>query len=142
MRTVLDTNVFVAALRSRSGAAQVVVRAALRRRFTLLASPAVFLEYEDVLKRPEHLWASGLDVERIDRFLAGLAVVITPVDLSFVWRPQLSDPADEMVLEAAINGRADVLVTFNSQDFLPAATRFGSAVAGPAALLPYLEEKR
>lgn len=142
MRVVLDTNVFVAALRSRSGAAQVVVRAALQRRFTLLASPAVFLEYEDVLKRPAQLAATGLDEPRIDRFLAGLAVIITAVDLSFAWRPQLSDPADEMFLETAINGRADVLVTFNSRDFLPAATRFGIAVAGPAAVLRYLEETR
>ncbi len=142
MRTVLDTNVFVAALRSQSGAARVVVQAALQRRVALLASPAVFLEYEEVLKRPEHLAASGLDIERIDRFLAGLAVVVVPVDLSFAWRPQLSDPADEMFLETAINGRADFIVTFNGRDFLPAATRFGIAVAGPAALLPYLEETR
>ncbi|HYD69393.1 putative toxin-antitoxin system toxin component, PIN family [Azospirillum sp.] len=140
MRIVLDTNVIVAALRSQSGAAQSWLVAALRRRFELLASPAIFLEYEDVLKREEQLAAVGLDHQGVDRFLAGLAAVIVPVEVSFFWRPQLKDPADEMVLETAINGRADFLVTFNVRDFLLAATRFGISVAGPAALLPYLEK--
>jgi predicted nucleic acid-binding protein len=48
-----------------------------------------------------------------------------PVETHFLWRPQLRDPNDEMVLEAAVNGRADALVTFNLRDFGTAPARFG-----------------
>lgn len=51
------------------------------------------------------------------------------------WRPQLRDPNDEMVLEAAINGRADALVTYNIRDFRDAGPRFGIRIARPADLL-------
>ena len=101
---------------------------------TALATPALFLEYEEVLKRPEHRAAHGLDHEAIDAFLAALASAIEPVTVHIAWRPQLRDPSDEMVLEAAINGRADVIVTFNVKDFAPAA-RFGVSVRFPADVL-------
>jgi predicted nucleic acid-binding protein len=60
---------------------------------------------------------------------------IEPVAIHFTWRPQLADPADEMVLEAAANGRADGIVTHNTADFAYAAARFGLAVVTPGTLL-------
>ncbi|RWE82982.1 MAG: PIN domain-containing protein [Mesorhizobium sp.] len=66
---------------------------------------------------------------------AGFAVLAEPVELHFLWRPQLSDPKDEMVLAAAINGRADALVTHNRRDFVTAAGRFEVPVISPAELL-------
>ena len=87
------------------------------RRLIALATPALFLEYEEVLKRPEQLAATGLAVADIDRALSGLASIIEPVTIRFGWRPQLDDAGDEMVLETAINGRADSIVTFNRRDF-------------------------
>jgi len=80
----------------------------------------LFLEYEEVLKRPEHRLVHGLGEEQVDQFLGELAAIAVPVDLYFHWRPLVSDPSDEMVLETAINGRADALITFNVQDFSPA----------------------
>lgn len=88
-----------------------------------------------MLKRPEQRSVSGLILADIDRALAALAVAIEPVDVRFVWRPQLSDPNDEMVLEAAVNGRADALVTHNLGDFATAAPRFGLLVIPPGNLL-------
>ena len=55
--------------------------------------------------------------------------------MRFAWRPQLADAGDEMVLDAAVNGRADALVTHNAGDFAPAAPRFGLIVLRPGELL-------
>lgn len=58
-----------------------------------------------------------------------------PVETHFLWRPQLRDPGDELVLEAAINGRAEAIVTFNRRDFGTAPTRFGVGILLPAEAL-------
>ena len=135
MRIVLDTSVVVAGLRTRLGAANAVLRKVARGRLVPLASPPLFLEYEEVLKRPEHRLAHGLSLEKIDDFLAELAALIEPVEVHFQWRPQTPDPNDEMVLETAINGGADALVTYNVRDFSVAAKRFKISVLSPADLL-------
>jgi predicted nucleic acid-binding protein len=67
--------------------------------------------------------------------LAELAALIEPVEVHFQWRPQVRDPSDEMVLEAAINGRADALVTYNLKHFALAGDRFKIPVLRPADLL-------
>jgi len=134
-KIVLDTSVVVAALRTRLGASNAVLRLVAQRRLVVLATPPLFLEYEDVLKRPEHRLVHGLSLEAIDEFLAELAALIEPVEVHFQWRPQARDPNDEMVLEAAINGRADALVTYNIADFAGAAERFRISVLRPADLL-------
>jgi putative PIN family toxin of toxin-antitoxin system len=135
MRIVLDTSVVVAGLRSQLGASSRVLIGVARGQAVPLATTAIFLEYEAVLRRPEHRLASGMSKRDIESFLAALASAAEPVELNFVWRPQLRDPADEMILAAAVNGRADAIVTHNTRDFLPAARSFGIKVLTPAALL-------
>ena len=135
MRIVLDTSVLVAALRSRLGAGNAILRAVAQKRVVLLATPPLFLEYEDVLKRAEHRLVHKLSLEQIDDFLQDLAALIEPVELHFRWRPQVHDTNDEMVLEAAINGDADALVTYNTADFSIAAERFSIPVLKPADFL-------
>lgn len=135
MRIVLDTSIVVAGLRTRLGAGNAVLREVAQRRLVPLASPPLFLEYEDVLKRPEHRLVHGLSLEAIDEFLAEFAALIEPVEVHFQWRPQTPDPNDEMVLETAINGSADALVTYNVTDFASAAKRFKISVLRPADLL-------
>jgi putative PIN family toxin of toxin-antitoxin system len=134
-RIVLDTSVVVAGLRTRLGAGNAVLQLVANRRVVLLASAPLFLEYEDVLQRPEQRLAHGLTLEQVDEFLAELAAPVEPVELNFRWRPQVRDPNDEMVLETAINGRADVLVTYNIAHFAEAGCRFRIPVARPADFL-------
>ena len=107
VRVVLDTSVVAAALRSRRGASNALITMVLQRRLTLLASPPLFLEYEDVLLRPEQRIVHGLSEAQVNEFLSSLAAWIEPVEIHFRWRPQTGDAGDEMVLEAALNGRAD-----------------------------------
>ena len=134
-RIVLDTSVVVAGLRTRLGAGNAVLQLVATRKITLLATPPLFLEYEDVLKRPEHRLVHGLTPEEVDEFLAELAALIEPVEVHFQWRPQSRDPNDEMVLEAAINGSADAIVTYNVSDFVEAGERFSILVLQPGQLL-------
>lgn len=67
--------------------------------------------------------------------LDAVAAVAEPVRLAFLWRPAVHDPNDDMVLEAAVNGRADAIVTFNVRDFGKIAMQFGVAVLTPAEAL-------
>lgn len=139
VRVVLDTSVVVAALRSRLGASNALLRLIPLKKLEPLASPPLFLEYEEVLLRAEQRLAHGLSIEQVHRFLAELAAWITPVELHFRWRPQVNDPGDEMVLETAINGRAEALVTHNTRHFQAAALRFGLTVLTPQEALRRLK---
>lgn len=134
LRAVIDTNVLVAALRSRSGASNRLLRAVDGGRLDMLASVPIFLEYEAVLARAEHRRAAAIQLPEIGILLDRLADLVTPVKLHYRWRPQLADAADEMVLETAINGRADCIVTFNVRHFRP-SVRFGIEVLTPALAL-------
>ncbi len=130
-RLVLDTDVLVAAFRSDRGASRRLLLAALDRRFVMLASVPLMLAYEAVLTGPEQLQEAGLTAGETNAVLDALAAVVEPVALHFLWRPRLKDPADEMVLETAVNGAANRLVTFNQKHFTDAAREFGLRVALP-----------
>jgi predicted nucleic acid-binding protein len=75
--------------------------------------------------------ASGLSDREVDIFLTALIALAEPVETHFLWRPQLRDPGDEMVLEAAVNGRANALVTFNVRHFGAVPSLFGIEVLRP-----------
>jgi predicted nucleic acid-binding protein len=105
-----------------------------------LLTPALFLQYEGVLKRPEQLQASRLTLTQVDQILAALASAAEPVTIHYSWRPQLPDPTDELVLEAAVNGRADALVTYNVRHFAQAAARFGVRLARPVEVLEEMRQ--
>ena len=103
--------------------------------FQMLATPALFLEYEEVLGRDEQRAVHGMSPERTNAFLIGIAAMIEPVKVYYRWRPQMLDVDDEMVLDAAINGRADVIATHNVRDFVSAVSRFNLRVVSPASLV-------
>jgi putative PIN family toxin of toxin-antitoxin system len=130
MRLALDTDVLVAAIRSRRGASRAWVSAILRGEAELVLSVPLVLQYEAVLTRPEHLSASGATLQQIGALLDALCAISIPVEIAFLWRPMLRDSDDEMVLETATNGRADRLLTFNERDFA-GADRLGIRVERP-----------
>lgn len=135
MLAVLDTNVIVAGVRSRRGASNALLTLAFELRFRWACSVPLFFEYEDVLTRAELLLEIETPREKMEDFLTDIAGVIEPVQLDFLWRPQLRDANDEMVLETAANARADYLVTHNVSDFDAIRGYFEFDVATPLELI-------
>jgi predicted nucleic acid-binding protein len=82
---------------------------------------------------------SALDVEAV---LDAVAAVSEPVVLDFLWRPVLPDPDDDIVLETAMNGRADAIVTFNRRHFVTATKQFGLDALSPAEAIKQLEKMK
>jgi len=129
----------VAAFHSDAGASRQVLEAARAHRFELLLSVPLMLEYESVLTRPEHLAACGASREDVSAVLDELASVGKRVELMIRTRPMLPDPNE--VLETAINGRADAIVTFNERDFRPVVARFRCSVVRPGEIVRGLVEE-
>lgn len=131
VRLVLDADVVVAAMRSPAGASAAILRSVRNGRTTFLMSVPLAIEYEAVCSRAEHRLAAGLSDREVDMFVTAVIAMAEPVETHFLWRPQLRDPSDEMVLEAAVHGRADALVTFNTRHFGTVPSRFGVEVLLP-----------
>ncbi|MGD9882271.1 MAG: putative toxin-antitoxin system toxin component, PIN family [Reyranella sp.] len=131
MRVVLDTDVVVAGMRSPAGASAALLMAARSRRLVLLATVAMFIEYEAVCQRAEHREVAGLSRSEARQFLDALAQLVEAVEGHYLWRGRLRDPNDDMVLDAAINGQADAIVTFNRKDFGTVASEFDIEVLLP-----------
>ena len=139
MRVVLDTNVVVAAMRSHRGASAELIRLAVRKQITLIGGLTLALEYIDVCSRPttrERTNVAALDATRFAEEVIGL---FEPVEIRFRWRPAGPDAGDDHVIETALNGRADAVVTFNLRDFAEASRRFGLPVLPPGGILRILE---
>lgn len=112
-------------MRSPAGASAVILRSSRQGQAALLLSVPLAMEYESVCRKAEQRLAAGLSERQVDTFVSAVIAMAEPVQTHFLWRPQLRDPNDEMVLELAINGRADALVTFNVRDYGDVPSRFG-----------------
>jgi putative PIN family toxin of toxin-antitoxin system len=114
---VIDTNVFVSALRSKessAGEARKVLRAALTGGYMPLFGNALWLEYEDVLGR--HDWPENTTHEERLTVLKALASVGRWVSIYYGWRPNLPDEGDNHLIELAVAGNAQAIVTYNIRD--------------------------
>jgi len=97
----------------------------------LLLSVPLAVECEAVCQQAEHRLAAGLSQRQVDVFVTALIATAEPVETHYLWRPQLRDPGDEMVLETAVIGRADALVTFKMRDYGQVPNRFGMELLLP-----------
>jgi putative PIN family toxin of toxin-antitoxin system len=132
---VLDTDVVVAAMRSPLGGSAELIRRIRAGQARMLLSVALALEYESKCMMAEHRLVSGLNEAEVTIFVDAMISMAEPVQPYFRWRPQLRDPGDELVLEAAVNGRAGAIVTFNEKHLREAQTSFGIEVFRPGEAL-------
>lgn len=139
VRIVLDTDVVVAGLRSPTGASAQLLLLAEAGAFTLLVSVPLALEYEAICQLPEHRLAANLSQTDVAAFSDTLLGLADPVKIHYRWRPQLRDAGNEMVLETAVNGGADWLVSFNQRDYGSALDRFGIKVLLPRDALKRIQ---
>lgn len=115
MRTiVLDTNVLVSALRSGGGASRHVLRCILQGQALPLFGNALWQEYQDLLGRD--VWTTDTTPQERLQVLAALAKAGRWVSVYYGWRPNLRDEGDNHLIELAIAGNADAVVTHNVRD--------------------------
>lgn len=139
MRYLLDTNVLVAAFRSRSGASNAIVHRALRGDLPLVVHQKLVYEYSDVLSRPDILAETGLAWADVELVLAHLVASAHDAEVRYLWRPNLKDEADNFILEIAVAAWPCTIVTHNLKDFVRAELRFPQiALCTPGQLLQSL----
>jgi putative PIN family toxin of toxin-antitoxin system len=131
MKIVIDTNVLVAALRSRRGASFKLVSFLPNNKFSIFISVPLVLEYEDALMRLE---SSVITDQEIKNFVDFLCEIGHHQEIFFLWRPFLPDPSDDHVLEVAVAAGCDAIVTYNKRDF-KGIERFGLRILNPRELL-------
>ncbi len=129
---VLDTNVIIAALRSKRGASAKLLSLLGADLFRLHISVPLLLEYEEVLLRQSRIL--GLTGQDIVDFLDSISALSLPHEIHFLWRPQLRDPDDEFVLELAVAARCSHIITYNQRDYAD-IDQFGINVSTPKEFL-------
>ena len=139
MRVVLDTNVLVAAVRSRHGASFQVLSLVGTDEFEVAVSVPLVLEYEDAMLR--HLPATSLSEAEICDIIDYICSVALRQDIFFLWRPQLRDPGDDLVLELAVAAGCEAIVTHNVRDF-GGARDFRVRVLSPGLFLNELRSQK
>jgi putative PIN family toxin of toxin-antitoxin system len=135
---VLDTNVLVAALRSKRGASFQLVQSIGQGEWRANISVALALEYEDVLKRSGMV--PGIGKTGVDEFLDYIFKISNLVPSVLALRPSLRDPDDERILEVAVRRQA-MIITHNTKDFA-GVERFGVFANTPAEFLKILREDK
>ena len=136
---MLDTNVLISGLRSRRGAAFRLLSMVGTGAFEHCLSVGLLFEYESALKRPGMV--AKLSPRQLDAILDYLCSCAHRQEIYYLWRPALRDPSDDLVLEVAVAGECQSIVTYNVRDFV-GSERFGIRVQTPAKFLTELEEGR
>jgi putative PIN family toxin of toxin-antitoxin system len=141
LKVVLDTSVLIAALRAGSGVSAEALVRILRLDVRLLLSYALLCEYRDVALRPDQLRAFQLTAKEVEEVISQVEELAEPLPFAESYRPLSPDPNDDLVLEAAINGRADLVVTHNIRHLREAAARFKIEVVTPPEFLQLLRRE-
>jgi putative PIN family toxin of toxin-antitoxin system len=132
LRIILDTNVLYSGLYSSKGASFKVLRAIDDGKIRSVLSTALLFEYEDILKRYQEIL--NLSNQEIEKILDNLCLLSDHQKIYFLWRPRLSDPKDDHLLELAVASGVNLVVTHNTADF-KGSDKFGVRPITPKELL-------
>nr|WP_217651926.1 putative toxin-antitoxin system toxin component, PIN family [Hydrococcus rivularis] len=124
MKIVIDTSVFISALIGSTGPSRELIRRCLRGEYQPLMENALFSEYESIIEREEILAKCPLTREEISTLLASFMSVSQWVFIYYLWRPNLTDEADNHLIELAVAGNAKFIATNNLRDFQNAQLLF------------------
>ena len=115
MKIVIDTNVIYSALLSRRGASYKIISSLPSSKFQIFLSVPLYTEYQDILLRG--CFSDIYTDKEILGFLRYFCMICVHLDIFYLWRPILKDPKDDMLLELAVAGNCDYIVTHNIRDF-------------------------
>ncbi|MCU0577948.1 MAG: putative toxin-antitoxin system toxin component, PIN family [Desulfobacterota bacterium] len=132
MKIVIDTNVLFTALKSRRGASYKLVSLLPTEKFSIAVSVPLIIEYEDVLRRGK--FPAFITEKDISDFIDFFCYLGDRQDIFFLWRPFLPDPADDLVLEVAVAGGCDAIITYNKRHF-KGVNKFGLRILDPKEFL-------
>jgi len=132
MKIVIDTNVLFTALRSSRGASYKLVSLLPSGRFSIAISVPLIIESEDVLRRGK--LPTSISEKDISDFLDFLCYVGYRQDIFFLWRPFLPVSSDDLVLEVAVAGGCDAIITYNKRHFKN-VEKFGLRILDPKEFL-------
>jgi len=135
LQIVVDTNVLIAALRSKRGAASLFLLRLNDDRWIINVSTALLLEYEEVLKRPD--MRPFISAGEADELIDAICSIAKDHDIFYLWRLLVRDPEDAFIFELAVSANADFLITFNTKDFLKAVD-FGVKLVTPREFLDFV----
>ncbi len=135
----MDSNVLVSALRSKRGPSFAMLSLVGKGRFDISLSVPLVLEYEEVLRRSR--WENTPSWSYVSNILDYLCHVGRKHRIHFLWRPRARDPKDDMVLEVAVTGQCDCIVTYNKRDFAEAKS-FGLELLTPKEFLARIGERK
>jgi putative PIN family toxin of toxin-antitoxin system len=134
-KIVIDTNVFISALKSKKGASYKLLFETSRKKYEQCISPALIFEYESVAKR-ENL---KINFEHIDDIIDMICLLSKKCEIYYLWRPFLKDPKDDLILELAIESNSNFIITYNIKDF-EGVSQFGINVINPKEYLQIIGE--
>jgi putative PIN family toxin of toxin-antitoxin system len=137
LHIVIDTNVIIAALRSKKGASFKLLSLVGTKKFEIHDSVALVFEYEDVIQR--HRAETGLSQDDVAIFIDSLCSMARHSKIYFLWRPSLPDANDELILELAVSAKCEYIVTHNIKDF-KATEKFGIKAVTPKEFLQIIGE--
>ena len=134
---MIDTNVMVAALKSKRGASYKLLSIIDQDKFQISISVPLIIEYEYALKRTD--LSILLTESEIDDILDYICQIADKREIFYLWRPYLKDPKDDMVLELAVESESDYIITYNQKDFKE-VSKFGIKTLTPKAFLRKIGE--
>ena len=134
---MIDTNVMVAALKSKRGASYKLLSIIDEDKIQISISVPLIIEYEYALKRTD--LNILLTESEIDDILDYICQIADKREIFYLWRPYLKDPKDDMVLELAVESESDYIITYNQKDFKE-VSKFGIKTLTPKAFLRKIGE--
>lgn len=124
-KIVIDTNVLIGALIGKQYSAnRQIIELCFKEQFQPLINNTLFTEYEDVISRPEIIDKTPYNNREINELFDALLSICQWIKVYYLWRPNLKDENDNYLIELAVAGNAEIIVTHNLKDFKQAQLNF------------------
>ncbi len=124
-KIVIDTNVLIGALIGKQYSAnRQLLELCFQEKFQPLINNTLFCEYEDVFNRQEIISKSPYSEAEANELFDAFLSICRWTKIYYLWRPNLVDESDNYLVELAVAGNAEMIVTHNIKDLKRAELKF------------------